>query len=537
MDPSMSGHDAALHHEHNNNTNTNNTTNPSSSGSTGSSNSIHQHQHHQHASLKWQHSDITDSATSSSQHTVPQSIANSQESNYTSSSDHAIASPASDHSSAADNTTTLPDPVARADECRDGSDRVNHLLHLSTIAAAQDRISLDAGPTSRGPRLHGEMRDSASGVPRNLSRGHARNMSAVSVASTSGSTIGELSAELKTRLSYAMVKVNLGLQTHSIEEVECLASQAASASPAPGVGGAGACASTLRGRQASSVSPDLALGPASSQGHFAQDARIQRRKSESPLPNAFTNKSSLAPPASIQATLSTPAARLHPRRNSTPRHAALLHSHSSAPHTPGYAVAHEAHHQFSSQPVRAPDSLYYASQTRNAREQDAVETLLFMSSPNNSANMKHAFSPLASPELSQLSAKSSSGARPGPSGAPRKSLPTHRPAAAVHKKSSGLLHPSDSPMALDSPQHSYYSPNRVTPRRRVRGNSTHLRSSLSLPVALGGGHSGARRVLRDEDIERMLDRVAAETADSSDDEDIQIPRLKNDVAGVMGIRG
>jgi hypothetical protein len=43
--------------------------------------------------------------------------------------------------------------------------------------------------------------------------------------------------------------------------------------------------------------------------------------------------------------------------------------------------------------------------------------------------------------------------------------------------------------------------------------------------------------LRDEDIERMLDRAGAEAADSSDDEEIQIPRLRNDSTGMMGVRG
>lgn len=92
-------------------------------------------------------------------------------------------------------------------------------------------------------------------------------------------------------------------------------------------------------------------------------------------------------------------------------------------------------------------------------------------------------------------------------------------------------------MDVDSPQHAYYSPNGATPKRRVKGTNSHLRGALSLPTGLGAGHATARRVLRDEDIERMLDRASAEAADSSDDEEIQIPRLRNEVAGMMGVRG
>ncbi|KAK5996897.1 hypothetical protein PT974_02244 [Cladobotryum mycophilum] len=474
-----------------------------------------------HQSLRRQASDMNDSTVSSSQDTtILQSIPNSQESNYTSASEHAITPPASDHSSATDSGRGRGDSVG-------GADKTNHLLHLSTIAAAQDKISLDSAAGARKRMADGDIktpRGSTSPV-----KGHARNTSTVSVASTAGSTIGELSAELKTRLSYAMVKVNLGLQTRSIEEVESLASQAVSPTSST---------STAHRRQGSSASPAMAVAAASAQVHFAQDSTVQHPKSDSPPSNAFSNKPTLAPPATIQPSSSMPAPRSHPRRNSSPRFPpTFLHPQIASPRTPVYPVPLGVH-QSLSQGTRMADPILFPAQTRNAREQDAVETLLFMSSPNNSANLKHTFSPSASPDPSQVSIKSTSARHALPSG-PRKGLPTHRP-TMVHKKfdkSPGMLHPSDSPMDLDSPQHSYYSPNRVTPRRRVRGNSTHLRGALSLPVGLGGGHNGARRVLRDEDIERMLDRVAAEAADSSDDDEIQIPRLKNGVAGVMGVRG
>ena len=87
-------------------------------------------------------------------------------------------------------------------------------------------------------------------------------------------------------------------------------------------------------------------------------------------------------------------------------------------------------------------------------------------------------------------------------------------------------------MDLDSPQQPYHTPNRTTPKRQAPGRH---RATLSLPTGLGLGNGTARKALRDEDIERMLDRAGAELADSSDDEDIQLPPGRNGLARVMGL--
>ncbi|KAJ4285938.1 hypothetical protein N0V88_008213 [Collariella sp. IMI 366227] len=96
-----------------------------------------------------------------------------------------------------------------------GSSQESQLLQLSQIAAAQERIpetTIEMGLASASRK---RMADGIVKHPReksNVSPGqmmsHSRNTSTVSVASTSGSRIGELSVELKARLSYAMVKVN-----------------------------------------------------------------------------------------------------------------------------------------------------------------------------------------------------------------------------------------------------------------------------------------------------------------------------------------
>ncbi|KAM0483767.1 hypothetical protein ACHAPX_002263 [Trichoderma viride] len=471
-----------------------------------------------------QQSDALDARGPGSALSIPLTVTNSQESHVTSSSAHAVTPPASDISSVTDNGIAgyLGQHSAPA------VNKTDHLLQLSTLAAARDRISIGtAAGVSRKRMADGEVKAGMVNMSpiKGRGHGHSRNLSAVSVAST-GSTIGELSAELKTRLSYAMVKVNFGWQGHSIEEVESMAASQA-ASPTSG-------SSTIR-RHSSSTSPRLDVTAASAQVHRAQQSAI-RRKSDSP--NLMSNKPSLAPPATIQPSLN--AARSNPRRNSSPRYTPtmLSHSHSASPHTPAQPMVVDSH-QSLSQPAHMTDPILFPSH-QNVREQDAMEALLFMSSPNNSANLKHTFSPSASPNP-QAGAFRSSAARHALPSAPRKGLPAHRPSnlnrRAGFDRSPGLVHPPGSPMDVDSPQHAYHNPNGATPKRRVKGTNSHLRGALSLPTGLGAGHATARRVLRDEDIERMLDRASAEAADSSDDEEIQIPRLRNEVAGMMGVRG
>jgi hypothetical protein len=85
-------------------------------------------------------------------------------------------------------------------------------------------------------------------------------------------------------------------------------------------------------------------------------------------------------------------------------------------------------------------------------------------------------------------------------------------------------------MDVDSPQQAYLSPHRAIQRRRTVGATSHLRGALSLPTGLALGNGTVRKTLRDEDIERMLDRAGAEADDSSDDEEIQLPRRR---AGTM----
>lgn len=331
----------------------------------------------------------------------------------------------------------------------------------------------------------------------------------------------QLSNELRTRLSYAMVKVNNGWQSNSLEEVENMASQAAS--PVSST-------STVHRRQGSSASPRMPMSkPPSSSAPLPQTSGIQRRKSHTP-PNSGWSKPSLAPPAPIQpSTLSAP--HTNPRRNSHPHRTPgmLSHSHSASPHTPGQPST--LHHGPRSRVAGDPVLM---SPHQNVREQDAIETLLFMSSPGNSANLKYAFSPPSSSAPAGGMSRPQATRHALPTG-PRKPLPSQRQPQHVRKgpyDSSSMPPPPGSPMDLDSPQQQYASQNRVMPRRRTIGGRSQLRGTLSLPSGIGIGNGKTRKTLRDEDIERMLDQASAEAGDSSDDEEILIPS-RRPVAGVM----
>ncbi|CAF3452425.1 unnamed protein product [Fusarium graminearum] len=423
-----------------------------------------------------------------------------------------------------DTTITIPTdlaftpPASDASNCLPGSSsQDSQLFQLSEIAAAQDRIGT-INSSTRKRMADGEVKsrtESQSPV-----KGHTRTHSAVSRTSAGGH-IGELSNELRTRLSYAMVKVNNGWQSNSLEEVENMASQAAS--PVSST-------STIHRRQGSSASPRIPMSkPPSSSAPLPQSSTTERRKSHTP-PEHVWHKPSLAPPAPIRpSALSAP--QVNPRRNSHPHRTPgmLSHSNSDSPHTPGQQATFQHGPKF-----RVTGDTVLMSPHQNVREQDAIETLLFMSSPGNSANLKHAFSPPSS------SAPAGGMNRPQarhalPSG-PRKPLPSQRQTQQVRKSpydNSSMPPPPGSPMDLDSPQQQHFAPqNRAMPRRRTIGGRSQLRGTLSLPSGIGIGNGKIRKTLRDEDIERMLDQASAETGDSSDDEEILIPS-RRPVAGVM----
>ncbi|KAH8678841.1 hypothetical protein BGZ60DRAFT_252241 [Tricladium varicosporioides] len=302
---------------------------------------------------------------------------------------------------------------------------MSQLSQLSQLAAAQQPLTSTSRPTLSIPSAAGQKRTAdgqvksgGSGSPESpKKRGHSRNTSNVSSASVASSRIGEISAELRTRLSYAMVKVNNGWQSNSIDEVESLASQAGSPTSSN---------STLHGRRNVITSPRTAIaniqgqvsGPSSQQsGDFdlystsGQPSRTYEsfwrdhsavpahRYSSHPSQSSPPTKS-LAPPADIRPTLTS-------RRSGTPKF-------SKPPTMPGQ----HSNSSLRSSTPRTPNRHDYRDNTiiqiqtptqKTIQEQDAIETLLFMSSPGNSGNMgpNPSFPPRsqASPQQSPLRAE------------------------------------------------------------------------------------------------------------------------------------
>ncbi|GJC94681.1 hypothetical protein ColKHC_03507 [Colletotrichum higginsianum] len=405
------------------------------------------------------------------------------------------------------------------------SSQESQLLQLSHIAAAQDKLAEDnVLATARKRMADGALKEHTSPVR----MGHSRNTSTVSMASTTASSMGDWSTDLKTRLSYAMLKVNHGWQSNSIDEVESMASQAASPASSH---------STLHGRQDMSASPRANMAryvptsaasaattassnpsPATYESFWKDTQRSAHNSTSPPAPAPAANAPTLAPPAPIQP--SRPMA--NPRRNSNPRYTPTLlsHSHSASPHTPGQQNNNATPNQRLGRTPLIDPILF--SPHQNVREQDAIESLIFMSSPGNSANMKNTY-------LSSM-ASNIPGRHALPSSQPpRKSLPSQRPLAqkrvGFERSPGGMTAVSDMDVDMDSPQ------SRGPVRRRINGSASFsagtrpstLRPQLSLPAALGST-SRPRPRLADADIERMIDQ-AAQAGDSSDDDDgeIQIP--------------
>ncbi|KAL1892413.1 hypothetical protein Cpir12675_004566 [Ceratocystis pirilliformis] len=445
--------------------------------------------------------------------------------------------------------TTLPDTTLATAAI----DTQSQLLQLSHLAVLQNKMVEIASPPDPGSASLSRKRTADGVVKHDVSLpkrlGHSRNTSALSASSASGSKIGELSAELRTRLSYAMIKVSHGWQFHSIDEVESLASKAVSPSSS---------SSTHLRRPALSTSPGLSstdksmvestTTPASFDAHSQPSPPLS--KSSSTIHNSnISNDNGLAPPVSIQ---SRPAAQQHSRCSSRPTYTPTLLSHSQSmpPRTP--ASAAPTHHRRQSctqvgsiSGGEGGNSMVF-SPHQNVREQDAIESLLFMSSPGNSANLKNSYagslaSPLTQSGLRHLPFSSSAPAESTgssqrhalPDSQPRKNLSSRKPAAAKHIVFDGnSLDDADCETNASGSLLDMSVGARGTLRRRVGlsgsyiagpgygPGSSHSNLHLQLPLALD---TPMQTRLADEDIDRMLERVAAEDSEEDDDE-IQIPQ-------------
>ncbi|CAI4213167.1 unnamed protein product [Parascedosporium putredinis] len=311
------------------------------------------------------------------------------------------------------------------------SSQDSQLFHLSQIAAMQEKLDDRDAASSRKRMADGKMKSHDFTITSPIRMGHSRNTST-------------LTSELKTRLSYAMVKVNHGWQGHSIDEVESLASHADSTSSS---------SSTAPKRRGSSASPALSSGALRSTNNVTpcQPVSVSLR--------AFVARH-ISPAVRQPKVKRRPGQAIGPQYGSSkPAYTPTLlsQSHVASPRTPGMGSPHISHSQPTPR-ARAVDPILY-SPHQNIRDQDAIEALISMSSPGNSARLKAAFSPAASPNLGVT--RTPGGRHALPTGQPRKSLPTGRPTTNNLKrvgfeKSASMAamgSPNDMDMDMDSPIH------------------------------------------------------------------------------------
>lgn len=213
-----------------------------------------------------------------------------------------------------------------------------------------------------------------------------------------------------------MVKVNHGWQSNSIDEVESLASQKGSPTSST---------STIHGKRSMLTSPratiasiqgqigNISTASQSASGDFDLYSRIE--PSSRTYESFWADHSATANPPSGRPNNNSPPSKslaspvdIRPthasRRSGTPKFikppaisgqgSSSSYHNTSAPRTPNHTEFRD------SQVLQTPTQ-------KTIQEQDAIETLLFMSSPGNSGNLGHAFPPprtQGSPQQSPLRA-------------------------------------------------------------------------------------------------------------------------------------
>lgn len=232
-----------------------------------------------------------------------------------------------------------------------------------------------------------DSRDTTSQSPKHTHMGHSRNTSTVSTTSNAAmlevgrsllipkcsfTNSNQLSQQLRTRLTYAMIKVQHGWQNRSLDEVESLAS----ASPR----------STTFNHYSENrhlLSPRAAMSAHLTQAHSdtsSDSAHSQPIQSQSQTQNR-SNTILMSPPPSRKG-LAPPANIISRPPQSRRRHTPNMSINTSPAKQPSPSIRPAAAQRTPSQNA--------------VLEADAVETLLFMASPHNSGNHGSQLSPITS---------------------------------------------------------------------------------------------------------------------------------------------
>jgi hypothetical protein len=248
------------------------------------------------------------------------------------------------------------------------------LLALSRDASSvDDKISTDGSAASGDAfELNRASKRTSSGTLKGLhsAKDGGKEYSATEVCTPSRcqphAHALQLSVQLKTRLKYAMVKIQNGWEKQSIDQLETLA-----AAHSPSVSAPRMSRHSSSSSEAYLMSPIVQTTPPQRSRLLQSHGRSNSTNSIlGPLHAAHAHQQpSLAPAPQI-------TSRRSGRRNTTSRAPPSLSraSYHSTPVTPD---------------TRLHGSSLLSCNLQNQAEKDAVDSLLFMSSPNNSSNMKY----------------------------------------------------------------------------------------------------------------------------------------------------
>ncbi|KAI4610271.1 uncharacterized protein J4E87_010823 [Alternaria ethzedia] len=260
--------------------------------------------------------------------------------------------------------------------------------------AAAGPMPLESPAKSSKRTVDGSLKSAglAPETPSAPAHSHKRNKS----MDTHSGRIGELSAQLKTRLSYAMVKVQNGWEKQSLDELEESQSQRGSPNSAPGRTDHLAFESPAtidrqrRPSGVSDISDQMIMSPASDPTRsLAGTPASYWRPGTRPAMNAAANLISITGAQHGYGLAPAPTFQSGRRRRSSVSHVP----------PPLLGASQRKHYSDVGAGPRSPATpragiLRMPSQQA---EKDAVDTLLFMSSPNNSQRFPAGGQPAPSP--------------------------------------------------------------------------------------------------------------------------------------------
>ncbi|RKF59723.1 hypothetical protein OnM2_057032 [Erysiphe neolycopersici] len=317
-------------------------------------------------------------------------------------------------------STSTSDIISSQDiSSQDALSQKSHLPNSATVSEPSNHALNTPLTAGQKRTADGHMKSESPTLSTLIStRNHNRKTSSSSnVSATNSTRIEELTSGLRTRLSYAMLKVSYGWQSNSIDEVESLASQMGSpsspssirkarcdyhpSSPATVIGDRQISSSNNRSAQNISRNADICCQLDQSsrtyesfwRDHFVSD-NLNHRNPLNTHNRSLSSSRALAPPAEICPSSSRGS-------GSSKKYREMYMRTCYDSNTPAIFANPQTPQRIGSQKSSA---MNHSSQT-TSQEQDAIETLIYMSSPGNVNNLGHTLPrPIAqsSPQKSPL---------------------------------------------------------------------------------------------------------------------------------------